>query len=255
MNAINIPTFLNIDLSFNLSGPGRRYGAFFIDWAIKIGYFFLISNLLYIDIFSHSFLLSFLVYTPFLFYTFFMEWLWKGQTIGKKLMSIKVIGEDGNHPSVSQCAIRWMFLFADAYVFTLAAFLNPLFGSLALFGPLVGAILIGATKTEQRLGDIAAKTYIVSTKETHYSIEDTIYAYSNKRNNYVVKYPEVVKLSDKDMTIIQNLLEKSEIQMDENLTEKLASHVKRILKIQTEDSDLVFLKSLLRDYNHLTIEQ
>lgn len=254
MNAINIPTFLNIDLSFNLSGPGRRYGAFFIDWAIKIGYVFLISSLFMIDIFSSNFFLSFIIYMPFFFYTFLLEWLWKGQTIGKKLMSIKVIGTDGNHPSVSQCAIRWMFLFADAYVFSLAAFIDPMFSAMAIFGPLVGAIMIGATKTEQRLGDIAAKTYIVSTKETHYSIEDTIYAYSNKRNNYTVKYPEVVKLSDKDMTIIQNLLEKSENQMDSDLTNRLAEHVKKILKIQSTDADLVFLKALLSDYNHLTID-
>lgn len=254
MNAINIPTFLNIDLSFTLSGPGRRFGAFFIDWAIKLGYIFVISTLFMIDIFSENFFLGFIIYIPFLFYTFLLEWLWKGQTIGKKLMNIKVIGADGNHPSVSQCAIRWMFLFADAYVFSLAAFINPMFSVLAFFGPIVGAVFIGATKTEQRLGDMAARTYIVSTKETHYSIEDTIYAYSNKRNNYAVKYPEVVKLSDKDMTIIQNLLEKSENQMDVDLMNRLAAHVKKILKIESSEADLAFLKNLLRDYNHLTID-
>ena len=176
MNAINIPTFLNIDLAFTLSGTARRFGAFFIDWVIKLGYVFFISFVFSIPIFSENFLLGFVIYLPLFFYTFLLEWLFKGQTVGKKLMNIRVIGVDGNYPSVSQCAIRWMFLLADAYVFFLAALITPWFGAVSFLGPLVGALLIGLTKTEQRLGDIAAQTYVVSTKEDHFSIESDISA-------------------------------------------------------------------------------
>ncbi|MCP9768529.1 RDD family protein [Lacihabitans sp. LS3-19] len=255
MNAINIPTFLNIDLAFTLSGTARRFGAFFIDWIIKFGYVFFISFVFSIPIFSDSFLLGFVIYLPLFFYTFLLEWLFKGQTVGKKLMNIRVIGVDGNYPSVSQCAIRWMFLLADAYVFFLAALITPWFGAVSFLGPLVGALLIGLTKTEQRLGDIAAQTYVVSAKEDHFSIEDTIYSYANKRTNYIVKYHEVMKLSDKDMTIIKNLLEKSENQIDSDLANRLAKHVKKLLKIETEENDMLFLKNLLRDYNYLSINE
>jgi uncharacterized RDD family membrane protein YckC len=253
MSTINIQTFLNIDLSFSLSGVGTRFGAFFIDWAIKIGYVLLVSNLFAIDVFSSNYILSFIIYIPFIFYSFLFEWLLKGQTIGKKILHIKVIGVDGNEVSISQCAIRWIFLFADAYVFSLASFIYPAFAGLSLFGPAVGAVLIGVSKKQQRLGDMAAKTYVVSTKESYFSIEDTIYSYSNKHKSYVVKYPEVIKLKDKDMTIIKELLEKAEYYIDDELAFKLASQVKKVLDIQSDQDDISFLKVLLSDYNHLTI--
>jgi uncharacterized RDD family membrane protein YckC len=255
MNAINIPTFLNIDLTFSLSGVGKRFGAFFTDWFIKVAYVLAVTYLLNVEIFSKNYFLSFVVYLPFYFYTFLFEWLWKGQTIGKKLMRIRVIGMDGNIPSMSQCAIRWMFLFADAYALILVTFINPMLATFSFLGPVVGAVLIGNTKNQQRLGDMAAKTYVVSVVEDHYSINDTIYAYVNKHSNYEVKYPQVMKLSDKDMTIIKNLLEKSENQIDNTLAHRLAVHVQKILRIETEETDFVFLKNLLRDYNHLTINE
>ena len=255
METVNIPTFLNIDLSFTIASSGRRFGAFFIDWALKVAYFFFMASYINVGIFSDSLLFSFIIYFPFLFYSFLFEWLNKGQSLGKMLLGIRVIGMNGNYPSPSQCGIRWMFLLADAYLFALLATVNTWLAAFTIFSPLVGAIFIGATKTHQRLGDFAAQTYVVSTKENHYSIYDTIYGYVSDQTNYVVKYPEVMRLSDKDMTVIQDLLEKSEVVFDENLARRLALHVKKVLKIESTEKDFAFLKNLLKDYNYLSINE
>ncbi|MBU4502992.1 MAG: RDD family protein [Nanoarchaeota archaeon] len=68
----------------------------------------------------------------------------KGQTLGKKVMGIKVTTEDGKVPSYEKSAIRTL--------------LRPIDGFLMY---LPGTIVIFATKKDQRLGDIAAKTIVV----------------------------------------------------------------------------------------------
>ena len=253
MNTISIPTFLNIDLVFATGSAGRRYGAWFIDWVIKLCYWWLAVLIFALNFDKINTLLSFILFMPVFFYTFIFESLNKGQTIGKMILGIRVINSTGGEPSVGQCAIRWMFLFVDAYVFMLFTFISPVFAGLAVFGPAVGAILIAINKKNQRMGDLAALTYIVLTKQQHYSINDTIYAYATRRDNYVVTYPEVIKLSDKDMTIIQNLLEKAENYIDYELAARLATHIKKVLKIESSGDNYVFLTTLLKDYNYLSL--
>jgi uncharacterized RDD family membrane protein YckC len=258
MGEIIIPTFLNVDLRIELSSIGKRAGAFFIDWAIKIGYI-IVANLIFkLGIFGNfnATLYNFVIFSPFIFYSFLMEWINKGQSIGKLLLGIKVIGIDGNQPSISQCAIRWLFLMVDCYLFFIFAQISVVFAILASFGPAIGFILIATTQYQQRLGDIAANTIIVNAKEIEYSIFDTIYGYNtNRKSEYLPMFPQIIKFSDKDMTTVKNLLEKSELQFNDKLAHKAANHIKKILNIETQMNDYQFLKQLLQDYNYLTLQK
>jgi uncharacterized RDD family membrane protein YckC len=256
LKALNISTFFNIDLYFDLANPGRRYLAYLIDWIIKVAYIFLISATTGFDVFSkfNATLFMFIIFSPFIFYSFLMEWLNKGQTIGKMIMGIKVVGLHGAAPSISQCAIRWMFLLVDEYLFILFINVSELFIGLVAFSPLVGCLFIGISDKNQRIGDIAAGTYLVKSKETVHSIFDTIYSYASiPRNNYEPIYPEVIKLSDRDMTIVKKLLERSEENFDYNLATKLANHIKNILQLSPTENNELFLKQLLKDYNYLSV--
>ena len=69
----------------------------------------------------------------------------KGQTLGKRVMKIKVTAEDGGIPGYWQSAIRNILRIID---------MLP-----ALY--LIGAVLIFLTEKDQRLGDLAAKTKVV----------------------------------------------------------------------------------------------
>jgi RDD family len=184
-----------------------------------------------------------------------MEWLNKGQSLGKMVMKIRVIGIDGNVPTASQCATRWMFNAVDTWLIYLFVFMHQYLAFLGIFSPFIGAIVIGTSKKQQRLGDMAARTLVVSTKENEVGIFDTIYAYAVKKNNYQPKFPEIMRLPDKDITLIKSLMERADDTYDYELAHRLAAHIKKVLKIESKNDDSIFLKQLLEDYNYYSVNE
>ncbi|MCD8538615.1 MAG: RDD family protein [Leadbetterella sp.] len=252
METLKIPTFLNVDLSIQLAGTWRRYFAFMIDWVFK-GVYILLVFYAGADRYVPGYLFP-LLFLPVYFYSFLAEGLFIGQTPGKMLMRVKVVGRDGNPPSLTQCLVRWMFLFVDAYSTVLLAFVNSWAVVFTAFGPLVGIARIERSPFRQRYGDMAADTFVVNTRDEYSTVEDTIYSYMDTKRHYVVTYPEVIRFSDKDMTLVKNLLEKSEKNYDDELLDKLAKRIKELLEISSEESNPVFLKKLLNDYNYLSLK-
>jgi len=68
-----------------------------------------------------------------------------GATAGKKMMSIRVVGEDGGDIGMGAAAIRNILRFVDS--------LPTMY--------IVGIALIAMNDDEQRVGDMAANTYVV----------------------------------------------------------------------------------------------
>lgn len=255
MKAISIPTYLNINLSFELTTTGSRLGAFIVDWIIKWAYMLVVSTTLGLTFFSNFLLITFIVYSPFIFYSFLFEWLNKGQTLGKLLFKCRVVGVDGNYPSIYQCATRWIFLSADVWLIYIFIFVHPNFSFFSIFSPLIGGLLIIFTEKHQRLGDMAAHTIVITTKQKEVYIYDTIYAYANTRKGYEPKYPEIMRLSDKDITLIKSLFETGNETYNFDIANKLAAHIKHILKIESDKNDVDFLRQLLNDYNYYAINE
>lgn len=252
METLKIPTFLNVELSIPLAATWRRYFAFAIDWVFKGGYLLLLFHS-GADLPLPGYLTRILFF-PVVFYTFWWEWLLRGQTPGKAIMRVKVVGADGNPPSAGQCLVRWLFLFLDAYSTVLLAFMNTWVVALAPFGPMVGIARIERSPYRQRFGDLAADTFVVNTRDAYSTEQDTIYSYMDFTQDYVVTYPEVLRFSDKDMTLVKNVLEKSERNYDAELLDKLARRIKELLEISSEEPDSAFLRKLLNDYNHLSLK-
>jgi uncharacterized RDD family membrane protein YckC len=67
-----------------------------------------------------------------------------GQTLGKKIMGIKVVKENGDQPSFMDALIRTILRIIDGIAFYL-----------------VGFIVILVSEKKQRLGDMAAGTIVV----------------------------------------------------------------------------------------------
>ena len=79
-----------------------------------------------------------------------MEWRWRGQTIGKRLLGLRVIDAQGLRLQWSQVALRNLFRVVDMLPLTYL-----IGGSVALF-----------TRYGQRLGDLAANTVVAHQRAT-----------------------------------------------------------------------------------------
>ena len=106
---------------------------------------------------------SFIVATG---YGIFMEWRWRGQTLGKRLLKITVIDARGLPLSFSQVVIRNLLRWADKL--------------LVLY--LVGGVVALLSRRNQRLGDLAAGTVVVRQLEMNEPEIDTIT--SGKYNSF-----------------------------------------------------------------------
>ena len=78
-------------------------------------------------------------------YFVLLEWLWQGQTIGKRMYGLRVIRDDGAPAGFLAVLIRNLLRLVD--------FLPAFYG--------LGLLTVIVTSRSQRLGDIAAGTYVV----------------------------------------------------------------------------------------------
>ena len=194
---------------------------------------------------------------PMLLYSLVSEVLMHGQTPGKKIMKIRVISLEGGEPTLGQYLIRWMFRawewpFLFGYVFFSTESIVAYTFVTGFLGIIV-VIIIGVTKKSQRLGDVAANTVVVNTK-SKLSVQDTIFM-EIKQPDYHVKFPEVLKLTDRDINTIKNVVSHFYKTHNADTANRVARKVQDVLKVTTDLYAIDFLEKLLADYNFLAIKE
>ena len=236
MSELQINTTQNVKITFNSAGAGERLLAFIIDMAIKIGYMMILSwtfgafdNMDEWSQIGINTILSF----PVMFYTLALESFLQGQTIGKRVMNIRVVKIDGYQASLSDYVVRWFFRVVDIYIFGLGFFVM-------LFN-----------KKTQRLGDMAAGTAVIGLKDS-VNMNHTIL--ENLRDNYKPTYPNVIKLSDNDARIIKDTFTSAKASKDYPTLIKLRSKIMEVIGLKTmkHKSDIEFIDVILKDYNYYT---
>ncbi|MDR6967660.1 putative RDD family membrane protein YckC [Flavobacterium arsenatis] len=243
MSELSINTTQNVNINFTAASIGQRILAFGTDLLIIIAYFIVAMTLLYysglgdamdkMDGWSAGAIMV-LITIPITFYSIFWESLFDGQTLGKRLLKIKVVKIDGYQASFGDYFVRWLFRLVDI-VFTSGT---------------VGFISIVVTDKSQRLGDIAAGTAIISLKND-ISINSTILEDIN--DDYVPVYPLVIKLSDNDVRIIKDNFERAKKHQDYEITRKLKDKIETVTGIKNQSgNDADFIKTVLKDYNYYT---
>lgn len=246
MEWLKINTFLEVSLAVPYASSWKRYFAFFLDTLIKLSLGFGIYLAYQADLLSAEWAL--LMGSPLLVYSILWEYFGNGFTPGKWVLRIKVVGEEGAPPSFSQCFVRWIFLFLDAYSTLLLYFVSPWTLVLVAFGPAVAVARIERSK--QRYGDLAAGTFVVESQPDHPTVEDTIYSFSQQSQENLVLYPEVIRFSDRDMTRIKEVLEGKDAEMQA----RLSLRIQELLGLQKQENDEKFLRQLLLDYNKLSLQ-
>lgn len=132
-----------------LAGPVTRFLAWAVD-AMCIGVIGNFASYLISPIFLFSpdmaqalgILLYFVVM---LAYGILLEWLWRGQTVGKRLLRLRVVDLEGMRLQPSQVVVRNLLRAVD--------FLPALY--------IVGGLTCLFSRHAQRLGDIAANTVVI----------------------------------------------------------------------------------------------
>ena len=264
MPLIKISTIFNIDLEFEIAPVYKRILSYLVDFALLLLYIITMKYIYYNSIIGSDSNLNqrigldmLTISLPMLLYSVVCEVLMHGQTLGKKLFNIRVISLSGGEPSLSQYLIRWMFrVFEWPFFFGYIMFSGSALTTYILITFFLGvtvAIIIAATRKNQRFGDLAANTVVVDTR-SDFSVNDTVFMEIDEEN-YVVKYPEVLRLSDRDINTIKNVLDISHKNRQQELCERVALKVENVLNITTDMPANHFLQKLLSDYNYLATRQ
>ena len=269
MAVIKVPTNFNIELEFEIPEFYRRFIALLIDMILE--YFYLriaISiyssyqrNLSYSDVGTQHNLwaIGLLLFLPIMIYHVVLEITMNGQSLGKKITSMRVVDENGGKASISQFVIRWLLRLSDLWIVAILLFLatDPRFENaetvfIVAFGVIfliTDIVLVVSSKKGQRIGDILAKTILIRTSAKA-NIEDTVFI--EVADSYVPSFPQIMQLSDKDINAIKSILETARKKSDFNMAEAAASKIKAHLKIESSQSPFDFLAVLLKDYNYLS---
>jgi uncharacterized RDD family membrane protein YckC len=226
MSYIDIQTTQNIHLEYEAASIGERLVAAILDRVLwicwVIAWFTFLSSLHW-----NSVWLIVIIGAPILFYYLLCELLFNGQSVGKRIMSIRVAKTDGTVPSFGDYFLRWVFRLIDN-------------GGVAV-------LCMMFTAKCQRLGDLAAKTCVVRTRN-----KAKLVAVSATKLDYQVVFDTATLLTDRDVALIARIISNPATVRNNTGLNKLAGKVKEITQTQSDANDYTYLQTILADYSHLT---
>lgn len=153
LGRLEVETADHVILRYDLAGPGTRGSAGLIDAFLSI---LMVIGLATVALIIGAKLppalstqlagvAAFLILVAWVSYFVLLEWLWNGQTVGKRRAGLRVIGPDGEPARFTAVLIRNLLRPID--------FLPTSYA--------VGVAMMFLTPRSQRLGDLAAGTYVV----------------------------------------------------------------------------------------------
>ncbi|MBB2146581.1 RDD family protein [Pedobacter sp. LMG 31464] len=240
METVKVNTSQHIDIDYPVAGLGERVAARLIDFGLFIA-IFIIFLLLFqmIGLSSGGSIFSFIPFiiyaVGFVFYDLLCEIFMNGQSVGKRLLKIKVISLDGAQASLGQYFIRWVFRIVD---FTLTQWLGAL-------------ICVAVTDNKQRIGDIVAGTTLIKTvPRTQFQH----IAFHPVAEEYNPVFDSVHQMTDRDIELIHEVLNTYYKTRNHDLIYHMAARVSNHLGIVMPNgmNELEFLKTVIMDYNQLT---
>jgi uncharacterized RDD family membrane protein YckC len=240
METVRVSTSQHVDIDYPVAGLGERVAARLIDFGLFIAIF-----LIFLLFFSITGLINssrivvvvmLLIFgAGFVFYDLICEIFMNGQSIGKRLLKIKVISLDGAQPSLGQYFIRWVFRIVD---FVLTSWVGAL-------------ICVAVTENKQRIGDIVAGTTLIKTvPRTQFEH----IAFHPAAEEYVPVFDTVSEMNDRDIELIHEVLNTYYKTRNTDLIYQMAAKVTNHLRVSIPEgmNELEFLKTVIMDYNQIT---
>jgi uncharacterized RDD family membrane protein YckC len=151
LGRLEVETADHVILRYDLAGGGNRGFAALVDFGLAtlifvaafVGFTSLIDlQRAFIPLAGLVVLVTFALAWS---YFVLLEWIWNGQTIGKRVFGLRVIADDGAPAGFTAVLVRNLVRVVD--------FLPGFYG--------VGLLAIVVSSRSQRLGDLAAGTFVV----------------------------------------------------------------------------------------------
>jgi len=233
MQKVKIETSQNVFIEYPAASLAERLLARGIDFCIRLGIALILLRIIdglpyeLYDRFEGPFRIF--VIMLYVFYHFYMEAIFNGQSPGKKIMKIKVMNMDGGRPSVGGYFTRSLIGFFEVDV---------TFGGFAL-------VWLMFNKNGQRLGDVSAGTAVVNLRKEKLHNNASDFKFDV---NYEVVYPQAKYLTDKQVSLINEVLYQKYSFTKHKGAKKLSDKIKESMNIVTDEKPTKFLARLVKDY-------
>jgi uncharacterized RDD family membrane protein YckC len=239
-NTLYVKTPEGITFALPLAGPVARFLAWVIDFAcifvvitvIQIG--IRITQIVSWDFAQAAVILSYFLVS--IGYGIFCEWTYKGQTVGKRLMSVRVMDVQGLRLKFSQIVIRNLLRFIDSLPVCY----------------LVGGLSCLLSPKAQRLGDLAANTIV--TREPRLPRPDLEQILTHKYNS-LRNYPHLVARLRRHTSLreanvaLQALVRRNEMDPISRveLFSQIAAHFRKVISFPEEAVDGITEEQFVRN--------
>lgn len=235
MEKLYIDTSQNVVIEHNIASIGERMLAHMLDYAFFFGYFisvFTIAGMLHI---TESTAFAVIIFIPLLLYDMVFEYIYHGQSLGKKIIRIKAVKLDGSPAAFSNYLIRWIFRVVDNLL---------LFGSISTF-------TIISNGKGQRLGDLAAGTTVIRVGR-RVSLKDALYVVLPP--NYKPVYAQVKHLNEKDISTVKQVIDyyrRNTYTFNNSFfATRTKNAIEKKLNIKSDKPPLYFFQIILMDYHY-----
>lgn len=237
---LRIRTPEGITFAYRLAGPVTRCLAWAVDLAAVLALLICVNSLVNVfamvdaDFAQGVSVIAYFVLT--LGYGVVFEWWWRGQTVGKRMLRLRVIDADGLRLQFHQVLMRNLVRFAD---------LLPGFYA-------VGGISCLLNRKAQRLGDLAAGTVVVHhARRTEPDLEQLL----GNRFNSLRAHPHLAARLRQSASpleaalVLQALLRRDEFDAASRvrLFRELAEHFQAIVAFPPEDLEAMPDEQFIRN--------
>lgn len=229
-NKLTIKTPEGIAFSLSLAGPVTRFLAWVIDMAGMAVISRVIGSLLGLlgfisrDLAGAASIAAYFIIS--IGYPVVLEWSWRGQTLGKRLLRLRVMDEQGLRLEFNQVVIRNLLRLVDSLP--------------ALY--LVGGLACLISGRAQRLGDLAANTIVVRHPRV---LEPNLDQLLTDKYNSLRDYPHLEARLRQHVSpreagaALEALLRRDELEplARVELFRDMAAHFKAVVKFPEEATD------------------
>lgn len=180
VHLLQVRTPEGVGFTFRLASPVLRATALLIDWGVVAAAWTLLAAIVSLlslvnrDVAGLVAAVTYFVLSQ--GYRIATEWQWRGQSIGKRVMRLRVVDERGLRLMFSQVVLRNLLRFVDALPIAY----------------MVGGMAALASRRGKRLGDLAAGTLVIW--EPADPMPDLAALHSEKYNSLRAHTPVVARL-------------------------------------------------------------